>query len=72
MPKICKSNLYSGSVKLLDAEARIERLDGEHAAAFDPEHQKPVDADAVRRQELRPPAEARMRMQNSGGLWVLY
>jgi hypothetical protein len=43
-------------VKLLDAEACVERLDGEQAAAFVPEHQKPVDADAVRRQELRPPA----------------
>jgi hypothetical protein len=44
------------SGKLFDAEAGVEGPDGERGAAFVPEQDEPTDADAVRVQELRPPA----------------
>ena len=46
----------SRSCELLDAEAGVERLEGERAAAGVAEHDEPADADAVRGQEVRPPA----------------
>ena len=46
----------SRSGELLDAEAGVEGLEGERAAAGVAEHDEPADADAVRGQELRPPA----------------
>ena len=46
----------SRSGELLDAEAGVERLEGERAAARVAEQDEPADADAVRGQELRPPA----------------
>ena len=46
----------SRSCELLDAEAGVERLEGERAAARVAEQDEPADADAVRGQEVRPPA----------------
>ena len=46
----------SRSAELLNAHAGVENLDGERAAALVPEHDEPTELDAVRGQELRPPA----------------
>jgi len=43
------------TAELFEAAAGVERLDCEHAAAFEPEHQEPPYADAVRARELQPP-----------------
>lgn len=44
----------SRSSKLFDAEAGVEGLDSERAAAFVPKHDETPDADIVGGQELRP------------------
>ena len=46
----------SRSYELLDAQAGVQHLDGERAAALVPEHDEPTEADTVYGQELRPPA----------------
>lgn len=43
------------AAEFMEAQAGVERLDGEHAAAFMPEHQEPQGADAVCGHKLWPP-----------------